>query len=138
MHSSSTVFNIAVFVCSPSPRVGSSKADRLAFLSPAAQRLASKKLGIRTHTDKALQASYTPSPSHRTPGDRTPLSLTPSPAGSGKTPRSGGASTPKSGASTLKLGAKTATPKRSAPREPPSLTDNLLNLPKRLKAQEFF
>lgn len=31
-------------------------------MSPAARRLASNKLGIRLGTDKALKASYTPSP----------------------------------------------------------------------------
>ena len=46
-------------------------------MSPAARRLATSKLGIRVGSDKALKASYTPSP-HRststTPG-RTPTSL---------------------------------------------------------------
>ena len=36
--------------------------ERVAGMSPAAQRLASTKLGIRLGTDKALRASYTPSP----------------------------------------------------------------------------
>ena len=36
--------------------------ERVAGMSPAAQRLASNKLGIRLGTDKSLRAAYTPSP----------------------------------------------------------------------------
>jgi len=114
------------------------KTDRLMFLSPAAQRLVSKKFGVRPNTDKALKASYTPSPGRRPVGDGTP---TTSPAGtpnsasntqtSSKTPKSG-SGTPKTGA-TPKL---SITPKRKAQRA--SITDDLLQLPKRPKAQEFF
>lgn len=48
---------------SPLLRPGSSKSvERLNTMSPAARSLASSKLGIRVGTDKALKASYTPSP----------------------------------------------------------------------------
>jgi len=107
-------------VFSPSPKFGSSRTDRLQFLSPAAQSLASKKLGIRTSTDQALKASYTPSPGHRTPGSKTPTVATPSPS---RTPKQ--AKTP-SGRSASKQS------------NSESLTDNLLNLPKRAKAGDFF
>ena len=90
-------------------------------MSPAAQRLATSKLGIRTNTDKALKASYTPSPSHRQ-SLSTPLS--------GRTPS---VVTPKSGSKTPQ---QIVTPKRDS--EITSLTDNLLHLPKRPKAQDFF
>lgn len=36
--------------------------ERLTNMSPAAQRLATAKLGIRIGTDKALKAAYSPSP----------------------------------------------------------------------------
>jgi protein DGCR14 len=113
----------------PSPKFGAaSKSERLSNLSPAAQRLASAKLGIRTNTDKALRDSYTPSPSHRLPGDKTPLSLTP---GSGRhTPGSSRSSS--SGVST-----PGGTPKRDGS-QISSLTDNLLNLPKRPRAKDYF
>uniref|UniRef100_A0A914V1Z3 Uncharacterized protein n=1 Tax=Plectus sambesii TaxID=2011161 RepID=A0A914V1Z3_9BILA len=39
-------------------------------MSPAARRLATSKLGIRIGTDKALKASYTPSPKV---GTKTPI-----------------------------------------------------------------
>ncbi|WAQ94745.1 ESS2-like protein [Mya arenaria] len=78
----------------------------------------------RTGTDKALRASYSPSPS-RTPGDKTPK-LTPKLTPKNKTPvySSSPRSTPGS--------------KRDAS-EVPSLTDNLLHIPKkRSKATDFF
>jgi protein DGCR14 len=70
-------------------------------MSPAAKRLASKRLGIKTGTDKALQASYSPSPAHRidTPSPYTP-----------HTP---------------------ARSKHTTPTRDFSLTDDLLKLPKR-------
>ncbi|XP_064619328.1 splicing factor ESS-2 homolog [Lineus longissimus] len=116
-------------LASPSPKFGSvSSTERLKTLSPAAQRLASSKLGIRTHTDKALRASYTPSPTHRS-GDRTPsLKGTPTPTSSRST------RTPRN------LVSPKTTPKRTS--DLSSLTDNLLNLPtkqaKRQKAADFF
>ena len=79
--------------------------ERLTQLSPAAQRLASNKLGIRTGTDKALSASYTPSPSRL--GGSTPS----------YTPRTG-------------LTPRTPNVKGSTPSRTTLLSDNLLNLPK--------
>ncbi|KAK3084607.1 hypothetical protein FSP39_016183 [Pinctada imbricata] len=107
----------------PSPKFGRSTTERINSMSPAAQKLAMSRLGIRTHTDKALKASYTPSPSHRLPGEKTPFSLTPR-------------LTPKSGSSTPS-GAKTPGSKREGA-DVSSLTDNLLQLPKRKKASDFF
>lgn len=46
----------------------------LAGMSPAAQRLASGKLGIRLGTDSMLKASYTPSPSRAAASTPTPRS----------------------------------------------------------------
>ncbi|XP_053266682.1 splicing factor ESS-2 homolog [Pleuronectes platessa] len=80
-------------------------------LTPALQRLVN--LTSSKNTDKALRASYTPSPSHRAPvspfGGLTP-SGTPTPD-KDKTPGS---------------------------QDVASLTDNLLQLPKRRKASDFF
>ncbi|XP_068759311.1 splicing factor ESS-2 homolog [Montipora capricornis] len=78
--------------------------DRLGQMSPAAQRLASQRLGIRAGTDKSLRASYTPSPAHQPSVANTPTRSQPS--------------TP-----------STSQNYNSAP-EIVSLTDNLLNLPK--------
>ena len=78
--------------------------ERLGQMSPAAQRLASQKLGIRTGTDKSLRASYTPSPNHRLSVANTPTHSQPSTPSASKHYDS--------------------TPEMS------SLTDNLLNLPK--------
>ncbi|XP_069136281.1 splicing factor ESS-2 homolog [Argopecten irradians] len=107
---------------SPSPKFGRSTTERLQSMSPAAQRLATARLGVRTQSDKALRASYTPSPSHRLTGGKSP-SLTPklTPKHSSDTPSGG--TTPGS--------------KRDGP-DISSLTDNLLQLPKRKKASDFF
>lgn len=78
--------------------------DRLGQMSPAGQRLASQRLGIRTGTDKSLRASYTPSPQRSR--SSTPARLR----------QSSPATTPKDHSSTPARGV--------------SLTDNLLNLPK--------
>ncbi|XP_050408670.1 splicing factor ESS-2 homolog [Patella vulgata] len=117
---------------SPSPKFSLSSTDRLNSLSPAAQRLASKKLGIRTHTDKALKDSYTPSPSHRLSGDKTPI-LRGTPTRTPKSVRSVMVASPK----TPVTPKSTGTPKHSGA-DISSLTDNLLQLPKRAKASEFF
>ena len=101
--------------CRPSTTM--SPLERLNSMSPAAQRLASKRLGVRTHTDSALRASYSPSPS-RTPGDKTPVHLSPLPSGSSRSH----AGMPASGPSPLRQSPRTTTPK-------PSLTDNLLKVP---------
>ncbi|XP_077099628.1 splicing factor ESS-2 homolog [Siphateles boraxobius] len=85
-----------------------------AALSPALQRLVNKSSS--KYTDKALRASYTPSPAHRGAGSKTPLgglttsSITPTPG-------------------------KAITP---AAQDPASITDNLLQLPKRRKASDYF
>ena len=77
------------------PKAKTGMTTRVATMSPAAQRLASNKLGIRLGTDKALRASYTPSPSHlkqRTPGGgsssrtRTPGSAVLAKSGGNRTP----------------------------------------------------
>jgi len=86
----------------------------LSGMSPAAQRLASGKLGIRLGTDSMLKASYTPSPS-RGPGSTPTPRSTP-----GRTP---GGSRNKV---TPSLGVRTKTPgtgKSSA-----DITDNLLDI----------
>ncbi|OQV19228.1 Protein DGCR14 [Hypsibius exemplaris] len=96
-------------LASSTPKFGSaSSAERLSTMSPAAQRLATKRLGIRLSTDKALAASYSPSP-RRSP--RTPI---------GGQPGSSGTATPK-------------TPGSSTP-STPSITDNLLDLRKAYSA----
>ena len=79
-------------------------------MSPAARRLATSRLGIRLSTDSALQASYTPRRSAQTDGTPTPV-------------RSSGPETPR-------------TPGQQ--RVKSNMTDNLLQLPKRTRAQDFF
>lgn len=111
-------------LASPSPRV--SHMERLASMSPAAQRLASSKLGIHVGTDKSLRLSYTPSPAHMKSSD-------------GSTPRTD--ATPLKTPSSSPLVAKGSTPRHAlrnsgVPME--SLTDDLLKLPKRQKAADFF
>ncbi|XP_060082547.1 splicing factor ESS-2 homolog [Ylistrum balloti] len=107
---------------SPSPKFGRSTTERLQSMSPAAQRLATARLGVRTQTDKALRASYTPSPTHRHTGGKTPT-LTPK-------------LTPKHGSNTP-TEERTPGSKRQGS-DIVSLTDNLLQLPKRKKASDFF
>lgn len=83
-------------------------------LTPALQRLVNRTSS--KYTDKALRASYTPSPSHRSTGCKTPLGDLSTPTG---TPTPGKAGTP-------------------ASQDPSSITDDLLQLPKRRKASDFF
>lgn len=110
-------------LASPSPSM--SPLERLHSMSPAAQRLASKRLGVRTHTDAALSASYSPVTS-RTPGDKTPVHLaTPSPSSGSSSRRS--AHTGNTSERTIRT-----------PTTKPLLTDNLLKLPKRKSAADFF
>lgn len=122
---------------SPTSKISLSSIERLNSMSPAAQKLASKRLGIRVSSDKALAASYTPSPSpsHRLPGTKTPIHLTPNSKRSsrGSLPGTPGIKTPSS-----ERGANTPTLETSG--DIPSLTDHLLNLPKRKRktAQDFF
>lgn len=82
-------------------------------LSPALQRLVNRTSS--KYTDKALRASYTPSPSHR--------NIAKSPFNGPATPS--GTPTPN----------KTKTP---SSQDLTSLTDNLLQLPKRKKASDYF
>ncbi|KAJ7309649.1 hypothetical protein JRQ81_007706 [Phrynocephalus forsythii] len=85
-------------------------------MSPALQRLVNRTAS--KFTDKALRASYTPSPAHLgTPGYKTP-------AGGPQTPTI----TP-----TPRTLSQTPVAQDSA-----SITDNLLQLPKRRKASDFF
>ena len=120
---------------SPSPSFGSSRSsERLNTLSPAAQRLANSKLGIRLSSgDRALRQSYTPSPLRKnTP---TPSTSRNTPISSRLTPKQ---KTPKTKASPL---VRLPQSPRAKSSKPPvaSLTDNLLNLPiKRKRATDFF
>lgn len=83
-------------------------------LSPALQRLVNRTSS--KYTDKALRASYTPSPSHRVVGSKSPFGGPATPSG---TPTPNKAKTP-------------------VAQDVTSLTDNLLQLPKRRKAADFF
>uniref|UniRef100_A0A8C6TLX2 Ess-2 splicing factor homolog n=1 Tax=Neogobius melanostomus TaxID=47308 RepID=A0A8C6TLX2_9GOBI len=83
-------------------------------LSPALQRLVNRTSS--KYTDKALRASYTPSPSHRNIALKSPFNGPETPSG---TPTPNKAKTPSS-------------------QDVTSLTDNLLQLPKRRKAADFF
>ncbi|XP_058512765.1 splicing factor ESS-2 homolog isoform X1 [Ochotona princeps] len=83
-------------------------------MSPALQRLVSRTTS--KYTDRALRASYTPSPARSTQL---------------KTPASG----PQTPTSTPAPGSATRTP---LTQDPASITDNLLQLPARRKASDFF
>ncbi|AWP15242.1 putative protein DGCR14 [Scophthalmus maximus] len=83
-------------------------------LTPALQRLVNRTSS--KYTDKALRASYTPSPSHSVPDCKSPFGAPSTPSG---TPTPNKAKTPSS-------------------QDVTSLTDNLLQLPKRRKASDFF
>ncbi|XP_054852542.1 splicing factor ESS-2 homolog [Eublepharis macularius] len=86
-------------------------------MSPALQRLVNRTAS--KYTDKALRASYTPSPTHLgTPGYKTPA---------------GGPQTPTTTTPTLRTVSHTP-----VTQDPASITDNLLQLPKRRKASDFF
>lgn len=98
-----------------------SSQQRITSMSPAAQKFLSNKLVVRQGTDKALRASYTPSPSiHR--GSSTPGAITPKTDYLSRALRT---NTPK-----VK---KIKTPSASVEDPSPGLTDNLLNLPRRSK-----
>ena len=83
-------------------------------MSPALQRLVSRTAS--KYTDRALRASYTPSPAR---------------ASHLKTPASG----PQTPTSTPAPGSATRTP---LSQDPACITDNLLQLPARRKASDFF
>ncbi|XP_066465910.1 splicing factor ESS-2 homolog [Tiliqua scincoides] len=88
-------------------------------MSPALQRLVNRTAS--KYTDKALRASYTPSPAHLgTPGYKTPV---------------GGPQTPTTTTTTPTPRTVSQTP---VTQDPASITDNLLQLPKRRKASDFF
>lgn len=107
-------------LATPSPHPGSGTSlDRLNSMSPAARRLASTQLRRRLGSDLALQASYSPSPHSIRSGQASPH-LTPSLA---KTPTPG----------------KNGSMRRNQQGTPNlNITDNLLNLPKRPRASDFF
>ncbi|KAI1293848.1 hypothetical protein HDE_06512 [Halotydeus destructor] len=96
-----------------SPLVGGTPSDRLSEMSPAAQRLATAKLGFSGSSDKALRASYSPAINVTPSPRRSHSRATPSPA-----LFPSGASKPCNTAS--------------------SSTDNLLKKSKRSKASDFF
>jgi len=115
----------------------------LSGMSPAAQRLASGKLGIRVGTDPMLRSTYTPSPSRKSTGTPTPRS-TPS-----RTPTSNR----KVGSSkvTPNIGVRTKTPGtditddlldirtvKQGQEKVKVNTDNLLNLSNRNRAADYF
>ncbi|XP_076041055.1 ess-2 splicing factor homolog [Oratosquilla oratoria] len=92
--------------------------EKLAAFSPAVQKLSSK-LGVHQKTDKALRASYTPSPSSRlrkpTPTAELTKILHTTPSRLPVTPKTPGSRRIASGVLPVDTG----------------LTDNLLNLPRR-------
>ena len=110
------------------PKSVGSLSVRVSTMTPAAQRLATTKLGIRLGTDKALQASYTPSPM-RTPKSSVRSSISSSVRLNPMTPRN--VATPTLASKAKLSDVDTAT-----------LTDNLLNLPstskQRPRASDFF
>ena len=114
------------------PKSVGSLSMRVSTMSPAAQRLATSKLGIRLGTDKALQASYTPSPMRK---DQTPKSSSSSRSSITSSVRL----TPRSAAATPKAAAASSTStfatKSKTDIDTSSLTDNLLNLPSSLKSR---
>ncbi|NP_001123264.1 nuclear protein Es2 isoform X1 [Nasonia vitripennis] len=99
-------------LATPSPR---STIDRLSTMSPAARRLATQKLRI----------SVSPSP-NRLSSSKTPLRT---PLFGIRTPNTPRATTPR---------VKTSAPNASPKPQTPVLTDNLLNLPQRQRAADFF
>jgi len=108
-------------ISSPSFNSAKTPLERLNSMSPAAQKLATIKLGLHKNTDHKLLASYSPARSSiRTPGS-TPKSLS---SDSPLTP------TP------THIFSKKIESKRNV--DFSSLTNNLINKSKRHKASEFF
>ncbi|XP_066292529.1 splicing factor ESS-2 homolog [Branchiostoma lanceolatum] len=114
---------------SPTPTFGSLKSmDRVNTMSPAAQRLINRTSSRGSSTDKALRASYSPSPARSGAGN-TPIRLTPrnTPLSVRRSPRHSKTPTLTSASSST---------------DTSSLSDNLLNLPNtrptRKKATDFF
>ena len=105
--------------------------DRVSGMSPAAQRLATNKLGIRLGTDKALRASYTPSPMRKgTPSSskRSARDLISSSVRAKMTPKTPVITTP----STRMTPSRTTLAAESM--DPDTMTDDLLNLPSTSKS----
>jgi protein DGCR14 len=99
------------------PKSVASLSTRVATMSPAAQRLATSKLGIRLGTDKALKASYTPSPMRSSLKEATPKMSARSNISTSVRLTPKGSATP-------------STPTFSTRNvDTTTLTDNLLNLP---------
>ncbi|XP_014783666.1 splicing factor ESS-2 homolog [Octopus bimaculoides] len=127
-----------------SPCFGMSGTDKLNSMSPAAQRLANSSLRIKNNTDKALRASYSPSPLRR---HKSPF-LSPdmqSPGSSSFRSTSSRSSTPGHVQDVDQYHQQAKTPTDSEKHsvghgvaDSPSLTDNLLNLPERMSASDFF
>lgn len=107
----------------PSNKFGlQSSLERVTVMSPAAQKLLTSRLGVRHDSDKALRASYTPTPGSSTPGAaRTPRSAYLTPNSRGTTPK---ILKQKKSASAGGLGEGELST---------GLTDNLLDLPRRPK-----
>ncbi|XP_069678993.1 splicing factor ESS-2 homolog [Periplaneta americana] len=103
-------------LATPSPRPGSGASlDRLNSMSPAARRLASTQLRrCSLGSDRALLASYSPSPQRSIRNGQPSPHHTPDPVKSDSVRRK-----------------QAATPNLN-------ITDNLLNLPKRPRAADFF
>merc|ERR1712142_841471 len=87
----------------------------LAGMSPAAQRLASGKLGIRVGTDQMLRSSYTPSPARKVKGTPTPRMMSKTTPSHTPVRKPGSKVTPN-------IGVRTKTP------GPTDITDNLLDI----------
>jgi len=110
---------------------GGRPGSSLAHMSPAAQRLASGKLGIRLGTDQMLQSSYTPVRSKSTRSTPTPtrISTTPRSSAEKRTPVVGGSRGITD--NLLNIG-------KSKKQHNVLSTDNLLNIGSRSRAGDFF
>jgi len=118
----------------------------LAGMSPAAQRLASGKLGIRVGTDQMLRSSYTPSPARKVKGTPTPRMMSKSTPSHTPVRKPGSKVTPNIGVRTKTPGPTDITDnlldiknKQGDKTEKVKVnTDNLLNISNRARAAEFF
>merc|ERR1712051_156770 len=110
---------------------GGRPGSSLAHMSPAAQRLASGKLGIRLGTDQMLQSSYTPVRSKSTRSTPTPtrISTTPRSSAEKRTPVVGGSRGITD--NLLNIG-------KTKKQHNVLSTDNLLNIGSRSRAGDFF
>merc|ERR1712142_1008609 len=118
----------------------------LAGMSPAAQRLASGKLGIRVGTDQMLRSSYTPSPARKVKGTPTPRMMSKTTPSHTPVRKPGSKVTPNIGVRTKTPGPTDITDnlldignKQGDKTEKVKVnTDNLLNISNRARAAEFF